>query len=427
MSSRTRTSWAALAASNKDASAPPANPNNDTTDGGSDHPAAQPDYVDKPSNMDLADDPTTGPYPNSPAPAIPGNDTTETADHPAKVASQFELRVAAENKADLCCKIAEAILPEGTSDDEITKKAVSLMYEDDASIAATYATLVKSGAVKADDDEDDDEDEDDDNGDDDNGEADVEGSKGKKSAQVLALEAEVAALKKAVYAMPGMADYYDDPGMNDGVNDPMNEEALLAQMEMEMEGDEYMDEEALLAQMEQEMGMNAPPTPEVMGDDDMDPGLMAFFASDDEDKDASDDEDKDAQDEDNGSDKEASDPLAEANIQVTADDAMGLNGQPKISNDDVVAALFGEQFTNRAAKKAEDDEDEDQDEEANADQDKEASQRAPRPQARTASTGATSIGGGVQGSPAGSNKVKELEKLWGAPAPDVSAAYDLKR
>jgi hypothetical protein len=257
---------------------------------GPDHPAylADPE-ANKYENGDTsswAEDPHPPPYNQSPPPAMPGNGTTEDVTHPAHVpqsevpatgpmtaqdadarapkAASLQLKQAAEKKAALCVRIAQATLP-GATVAEIEHKAMLLMDEPDAKIHAAADVL----RLAADDEEDQDEasDEDDD--------AKMGGKDKKASRQIQALNKKVDRLVKAFGDFFGMDDLMDDGEVELDMmleEDDMSDDALMAMltnMADDMDGDgvdqsdnsnsmatehESDDMEAMLAAMEDEAG-----------------------------------------------------------------------------------------------------------------------------------------------------------------------------
>ena len=260
--SRQRLTWTRQADAAKTASPPPQIPAVDRTEGPV-SPAYLPDPpADKYQTGDTstwAEDPRQPPYPEGPPPAMPGIGTTEEATHPAtitpavvaaptgptteaeadarapKAASEIQLKQAAENKAAVCVRIAQATLKDATVAD-IEKKAMALMDLPDAQIAATAATL----NITAEDDEDQDEASDDDD--------DAKMSNKKATQEITArlekMERQTSKLVKSFSDFFGMDDLMDDDEveldmMIDDNGDMSDEElmATLTSMADDIDGD----------------------------------------------------------------------------------------------------------------------------------------------------------------------------------------------
>jgi hypothetical protein len=162
---RTRKTWK-QAEVDKTASPPPQIPAVDRTEG-PDHPAYYEDPdKDKYKSGDTsswAEDPHKPMSPESPPPAMPGNFTTEKPEHPGisefsekpqspeaaaaegggggkSASEQPSLKQMAEQRANLCVRIASAMMKDADAG-AVENKALELMDLDDAQLQATAKTL----------------------------------------------------------------------------------------------------------------------------------------------------------------------------------------------------------------------------------------------------------------------------------------------
>ena len=160
--SRQRKTWK-QAEQDKTASPPPQMPAVDRTEGPS-SPAYYPDppmdKYEKGNTSDWAEDPHKPMSPESPPPAMPGNLTTDKLTHPATSDFQKDpetpeqamaegggggkknasLKEMAEQRANLCVRIAAALMP-GADAGAVENKALELMDLEDAQLTATASTL----------------------------------------------------------------------------------------------------------------------------------------------------------------------------------------------------------------------------------------------------------------------------------------------
>ena len=362
------------------ASAHPATP-----DEGAAHPANQPDpEVHDYENGDTsswAEDPTTGPYPNSAHPATPD----EGAAHPAYKAAAEELYLATEKKAAKCIRVASQLLAGiSTEASAIEDQALDLMHLSDAALDSTLDRLATMATASEDDDEDDE------------GESDEEASK---------KAAEDEALFRRLLAEEGMDDDEDeeDEGKEASADKSATEQILAAlagitsrldNLESKKAEVEYMDDDAEVESMlqsmlqEEEVEVDTVACGEPMAEmemevEDMDPmmdepEMGEFF--------------------------EVDDPMG------MLDDEIGMDEDEEM----MLSSLFA------SDKLASDDEDDDDEDGEEAEVDEEASKKASqKPRPKKASQGVTRLGG-VQ--KAAGSDLSDLEKLW-ASAPDVSQVF----
>jgi hypothetical protein len=416
------------------ASAHPAYP-----DEGAAHPAHQPDPeahdYENGDTSSWAEDPTTGPYPNSAHPATPdegsahpahkqtemgssvGDDQMTNEDLGVSKAAAHELRAAVERKAAKCIRLATQLL-EGISKDASTieDQALDLMDIPDDALASTLNRLAEltnvasnapqHGKEAGDDDEAllrrllaEEEDED---------EGDEEASK-KADDRYSALEAKIADLEAKLSTGFGGGNVATGFG-GGNVAEVEDDDSLLAQM-LEEEGmtgeDETDDVEAMLQAMIDQEAMYMDEEPEAM---EPEPEAMDMEMM---------DEDSEGMDID----------------LAPVDDPMGLMGDDAFDEGDeaLLAQLFAEQ------KLASDDEDDDEDdddsddddgdddsdddgeEESDKEEGKKAHSRTAsrKPRPKKASQGATRLGGVTKEA---SSEIKDLEALWPS-APDVSDVF----
>ena len=123
----------------KRASAHPAIPDEGIT-----HPAGYPDpeqpaAYENGDTSSWAEDPHPGPYENSAHPAIPD----EGPFHPAAKRAAQELRIAVENKAAKCLRIANAMLGENASVKAVEKQALEMMDLPESYINSTLSRLAE--------------------------------------------------------------------------------------------------------------------------------------------------------------------------------------------------------------------------------------------------------------------------------------------
>lgn len=427
---RQRLTWQQRGGADRRASAHPAYP-----DEGPASPAYKPDpEADAYENGDTsswAEDPHPGPYPNSAHPAYPD----EGPASPAYKAASLER--ALEKKAARCLRLASALMGPGAPQMAVEDQALSLMDLSDRAINASLARLAgdepaeeeaeeapaeekaeakskKARTIQAllrmiaEEDEDEEKAEDDEEEvEEEDEEVEVEAKKASGlAAEVAALRRQVASLRARLagedegsdedeadkakkeasrrraygWAMsPHMADedvleqMLKDEGMGADDGEDAAAEAMLAQMKAEEDHDPEV--EAMLAQMMAEDEAPAAPAPaEAMYEEvEMDP------------------------------------------LGVLTDDAgMGLT-----DDDYMLASLFGV----KSAAEDEGSKAEDAAEHAAEAKKEEAAKKEARlrPQPKTASTGATRLGGGVIGKSAAS-EVSELSSLWES-APDVSKFF----
>jgi len=426
MSTRERLTWggaknasATLPVEEADrrASAHPATPDEGIT-----HPAGyddpeQDDYKNGDTSS-WAEDPTTGPYPNSAHPATPD----EGPFHPAAKKAAMELRAAVERKAMKCLRIATSMLGKNASVREIEAQSLSMMDLPDSYIDQTLSRLAKksedeeseeSEDEESEESEDEDEseeskkasrrlsaddlllrrllaEEDMDEGDDDEGGSDKEASD-----RLAGFESALAAIQKELTAMR------------------TPEAALLAEDEVAMD-----DDEALLAQMLEDemvpMGM----------DDDEDEALLAQMLEDE----MAPVVEAEVEDAPVAEDATLADYIDDAEMDVSmdmVDDPMGLD-DGDLGDMTVLSNLYA----SKNADDAESDEDESEEhedseseeEEAAEEESEKASKKASRkPRPKKASAGARTVGQPTFDKTA-SSEVADLARLWKS-APDVSEVF----
>ena len=461
---RQRLTWQQRGGADRRASAHPAYP-----DEGPASPAYKPDpEADAYENGDTsswAEDPHPGPYPNSAHPAYPD----EGPASPAYKAASLER--ALEKKAARCLRLASALMGPGASQLAVEDQALSLMDLSDRAINASLARLAgdeepvkeeaedaapekaeakkKARTIKAllrmIEDEDEDEDEDDDEpakeeaedaaedkaeakskkartikallsmiADEDEDEAvedaeeveeadeDVE-AKGKKATADLA--AEVAALRLQVASLQKRIAGEDEGSEEDKAEDKAEESAKEAsdRAAYGWAMTPHKAEENMLEAMLAEEGMGADHDPEVEA-------MLAEMMTE--------------------ADAPAAAPAAPAEAMYEADvamDPLGVltdddAGMGLTDDDYMLASLFGM----KAAAEDEGSKEDAAEDKAEADAEDKKEEAAKkearlRPQPKTASTGATRLGGGVIGKAAAS-EVSELSALWES-APDVSKFF----
>lgn len=447
MSDRQRTTWpndgdrtAEVLPVERAASAHPATP-----DEGAAHPANQPDPDEhKYENGDTsswAEDPTTGPYPNSAHPATPD----EGAAHPAHKAAAdaatakeaaSQLRASVTKKASKTVRIAEALLIplmrragiDPTSEKAagvIENQALDFLDIPDEFVSSTLNRLAELAKAGSDDEEDDAEEvEAGKKADDHEEEEDEETEASKKAAdeallrRLLAEEDEededdagkeaaervaddrLAQILEAVQGLGSRLTSLETgapvvAGDDDAEED--EDEALLAQM-LNQEATVAMDEpeediEAMLHSMVENDAMYGDEAPVL---DEVD---MIVDAP------------------DTG--------IAELDVQMgDIDDPMGLMAETELTADE--AALLGTLFASDGSvdmtdtvASADSNVDPSLLAAATADANKEAAERKPR--AKKASSGVSSLGN-VTGSGTGNSEIDELSKLWPS-APDVSGVF----
>ncbi|MDB4278154.1 hypothetical protein N9917_00990 [Deltaproteobacteria bacterium] len=449
MSTRERLTWggdknasARLPVEDNDrrASAHPATPDEGIT-----HPAGyddpvQPNAYENGDTSSWAEDVHPGPYENSAHPATPD----EGPFHPAAKRAARELRAAVERKAAKCIRIATDMLGKTASVADVEKQALTMMDLPDTYVDSTFSRLAKKGEEEEEVVEEEVEESDDSAGkkasrgltaddmllrrmlaeedmDEDDGGSDKEAGD-----RLAGIESALAAMQKQLTSMGPMA-------QEEVVVD--EDEAMLANLLAQEEGDDVADEDEMLLSMMLEDEMSADP---MMGEDAEAEALlsqmmgdemgMPIMASDDEEeeepaaKEAGDDSD----DEEEGADKEASlaDYIGDAEMHVSltaAEDPMGLAGN--VSADDVLTNLYksaGDDEEEESDDSDDSDESEDEGEDEESEKEgKKASARKPRP--KKASRGARTIGQPSFDKTA-SNEINDLERLWKS-APDITDAF----
>lgn len=141
---RTRLTW-----SDRSASPAPALP---VEPGGGGHPASRPDPDPGPNGdtSSWAEDPTKGPYPNGPHPALPGTEApqghpiTDPAHYfPAGVGKQAAamLQAAVQQKAAKCIRLAEVVLGKTASWSQVEDQALDFMNLSERQLQATAERL----------------------------------------------------------------------------------------------------------------------------------------------------------------------------------------------------------------------------------------------------------------------------------------------
>jgi hypothetical protein len=500
--SRERLTWTRQADSSKTASPPPQIPAVDRTES-PDHPAYLPDPpADKYQSGDTsswAEDPHPPPYPEGPPPAMPGNGTTEEVSHPAAVTpaavspatgpttaeeadarapkQASDIRVAAENKAQICVGIAQATLKEATVAD-IERRAMELMDLPNDQIQAAANVL----NVRAADDEDQDEASDDDD------DAKMSGKKATQeiTARLATLERQSSRLLKAFSDFFGM-DGMDDMGMDEGMDmevgmmddgegeldmmveetDMSDDDLMASLMGMDQDGDgidqsdnsypmatsefdegeesegtKEFDEGQMLAALMAELGEGHMANDAELSVEPLakGPGIQSGEGGNVNPEPAPVTPEVEQMD---GSEKTADDP-SENDIAMTSGvDPMGLmdDSTTAAGPNDELLALYADLNLPKTAKKgddeeeeAEEDDDADTDAEAEADDEeydaddegkkaKKASQQ--RPQARTASAGPKTLGTVSQTKKA-SDEIAELSQIWDQ-APDVREFFGIPK
>jgi hypothetical protein len=419
------------------ASAHPATP-----DEGPAHPANKPDPgehdYENGDTSSWAEDPTTGPYPDSAHPATPDegpaspaykSDGELPANEPggAQVtnddlgvtkAAADQLRIAVEKRAAKCVRVATVMLQGFTSDtDTIEHQAFDLMDLPDANLQSTLDRLAKLAEDDEDDEDDkegckdkkaEDEDEDDadkkaaDDEDDDDDDDD-----GKKAADDKLL--------RKLLAEEGMiaAEDEDEDDDKKASADKSALDQVLAELKGisgrldTIEGKAAMDpDEANLAAMLEEEGLTEEGDVESM---------LREMA------------DAEVVDEIVEEEPVAMEDPIEMDIDMgPAEDPMGMLDDTVLEDEDeaLLSSLFAD--SRLAGDDDDDDDDDDSDDgdddsdDGDDDGDKEAKKAsAQKPRAKKASTGATRLGGVSR--EAGSDTA-ELEKLWPT-APDVSDVF----
>ena len=418
---RQRLTWQQRGGADRRASAHPAYP-----DEGPASPAYKPDpEADAYENGDTsswAEDPHPGPYPNSAHPAYPD----EGPASPAYKAASLER--ALEKKAARCLRLASALMGPGASQLAVEDQALSLMDLSDRAINASLARLAgdeepaKEEAEDAAEDKaeakskkartikallsmiaDEDEDEAVEDAEEvEEADEDVE-AKGKKATADLA--AEVAALRLQVASLQKRIAGEDEGSEEDKAEDKAEESAKEAsdRAAYGWAMTPHKAEENMLEAMLAEEGMGADHDPEVEA-------MLAEMMTE--------------------ADAPAAAPAAPAEAMYEADvamDPLGVltdddAGMGLTDDDYMLASLFG---MKSAAEDEGSKEDAAEDKaEADAEDKKEEAAKKEarlRPQPKTASTGATRLGGGVIGKAAAS-EVSELSALWES-APDVSKFF----
>lgn len=141
---RNRLTW-----SDRSASPAPALP---VEPGGGGHPASRPDPDPGPNGdtSSWAEDPTKGPYPNGPHPALPGTEApqghpiTDPAHYfPAGVGKQAAamLQAAVQQKAAKCIRLAEVVLGKTASWSQVEDQALDFMNLSERQLQATAERL----------------------------------------------------------------------------------------------------------------------------------------------------------------------------------------------------------------------------------------------------------------------------------------------
>jgi len=487
---RQRKTW--KQAENKTASPPPQMPAVDRTEGPS-SPAYYPDppidKYEKGNTSDWAEDPHKPMEPESPPPAMPGNLTTDKLTHPAT--SEFQkkpetpeqamaegggggkkqasLKEMAERRANLCVRIASALMP-GADAGAVENRALELMDLEDGQLQATAATL----KVFAGEEEEEEEIEE---------ELEIEGSKQAShavTARLDKLETHMGKLVQAMnhfFGMEGdedgmsdkelmaylMAEDMDGDGVDQNSPDFMYTDGKTSEQDEfdrgeESEGTEMADEgdeedmlKAMLEEMDEEMEMTASKSasevidvtePLAKGDSiqsgeggNVNPDEYAatpVVAQ-------ADGADKIGDPTPNGGKKATADTgAAENDIQITAtgDDPMGLMGNNKeASADDELMQLYADLDLPKVAGEEEEAEEEPADAGAGTDDKAEADDMEfgaddegkkaglkLKPQPKAASNGARTLGN-VAGMPkAAAEEMDQLSKMW-EHAPDVSSVF----
>lgn len=399
------------------ASAHPATP-----DEGAAHPAAQPDPgehdYENGDTSSWAEDPTTGPYPNSAHPETPD----EGSAHPAAKEAARDLRAAVERKAAKCIRIATAMLGAGATVAAIEDQALDLMDMPDTAINATLNRLAE------DEDEDDAEEE------------------GKEASDETRSAADEALLRKLL----AEEDEDEDEGKE------ASDEALLRRLlaeedEDEDEGKEASVEKSALDQILEKLSgidnrLSALETPKTAEDEDEDDdeALLANLLAEEEVVEAPEDdvesmllsmlEEEIVIDEPEMIEEMIEDDDDDMDDDMTLDmglteDSMGLGDEDIMDegDDDLLANLFAD---SRLAGD-EDDDDEEEEEEVEEEEveeeeveeeevEKEAKKANLKPRPKKASAGASRLGGVTKS--ADSSEIDELSKLWPS-APDVSKVF----
>ena len=380
---------------------------------GETHPAATPDpeadayETGDPSSW--AEDPHPPPYRTSIAPAVPYDDggyrhPATQPGAPAKNAS-MNVRIAAEEKAKKCLRVATALLgPNVVAAAERGDKIAIDMLEDqafdfmdmpDARLANTLLrieaatedeeTLLRN-MIAAEGGEEEEEKEEVD------AKATKKAAEGEIMAAINSLKAEIEALKagKAPAVKPAMAEGDD-------------EEAMLATMlaEEKMGGQHMSEEDMMLAEMLKEAeAAPAVKPPMAMAEVEIEEPVMGNFE----------------------------DPMAMDDADMMGEEEQALLASlfaSRAASDDEDDTQE-EPAAKKASKKADDDEDEDdiemggEEEEEKAPVAKKASASALRPQPKKASAGAKTIGS--QTRVASGGDLGDLAALWSS-APDVSSVF----
>jgi len=496
--SRQRKTWK-QAEQDKTASPPPQMPAVDRTEGPS-SPAYYPDPpMDKYEKGDTsawAEDPHKPMEPESPPPAMPGNLTTEKLTHPAT--SEFQkkpetpeqaaaegggggkkqasLKEMAEQRANLCVRIAAALMP-GADAGAVENKALELMDLEDAQLTATANTL----KVLAGEEEEDEELEE---------EFEIEGGKkaaAETNARLAKLETSMTKMVKAMthfFGMEGdedgmsdkelmaylMAEDMDGDGVDQNSPDYGYTEKSSEQDEFdrgeESEGTEMADDgdeeamlKAMLEEMDEEMGMTASAKSGSEVIDVTEPLAKGSTIQSGEGGNVNPDEyaptpvvaqsdgsDKVGDPTPNGGKKARDTGAAEMDIEITATgtDPMGLMGDKEASADDELMQLYADLDLPKAAGQEEKEEAEEEPADAGAgtdekaeeddvefgsdDEGKEGGKKKAdlklKPQPKTASTGVQTLGNVAGMQKAAADEMDQLSKLWES-APDVSSVFGI--
>ena len=389
MSTRERMTWKTasgptlpIESAQRRASGHPAYPDEGVTHpAGYDDPAADAYKSGDPSSW--AEDPHKGPVRTSPAPANPMDDggyrhPATQPGAPGKNAAAIEL--AAQKKAAKCIHVASALLGKNATVDMVEDQALEFMSLPDMHLAATLRRLDAStldedtllrkmlAAEDGEDGEEDAEDPDSEEGAPKEKEASSNKLAEDKLSEVMSM---LASLSEQVASMKGGGRVAEEPVVAEDAD-----EALLASMLAAEE------EEAHVAVAEEAAPapVAAPKSAEPMVDDlDMEMGLDMGY-----------------------------------------DDAMGLEGDMALTEDDeLLNSLYAESEPKLASKKAEEDEEVVEESEESEESEKAKKEARLRPQAKKASTGARSLGNVRVAS---ANPSDELSKLWDS-APDVSDVF----